>query len=97
MPKQINKKNVRKPKKIASPFSIYWNKKNFAFLFIGLLVIIAGFVFMSFGAWDSFPSLFISPVVLVIGYLIILPASILLVGKNEAENKDEQEITAAKN
>ena len=97
MPKQVNKRSVRKPKKIVSPFNIYWNKKNFAFLFIGLLVIIAGFVFMSMGSWDSFPSLFVSPVVLVIGYLIILPASILLVGKNNVKSKDEQEITPGKN
>ena len=97
MAKQVNKRSIRKPKKIVSPFSIYWNKKNFAFLFIGLLVIITGFVLMSLGSWDSFPSLFVSPVVLVIGYLIILPASILVVGKNEEENKDGQEITPDKN
>jgi hypothetical protein len=97
MPKQVNRKSVRKPKKIGSPFNIYWNKKNFTLLFIGLLVIITGFVFMSMGSWDSFPSLFISPVILVIGYLIILPASILLVGKKEIDNKNEQEITAGKN
>jgi hypothetical protein len=97
MAKQVNKKNVRKPKKIVSPFNIYWKKRNFIFLFTGLIVIISGFVLLSLGSWDSFPSLFISPVVLLIGYLIILPASILFTDKNEVENKDAQEITAAKN
>ncbi|MGD1006594.1 MAG: hypothetical protein ABR980_05120 [Ignavibacteriaceae bacterium] len=97
MAKQVNKRNVRKPRKIVSPFNIYWKKKNFAFLFIGLIVIIIGFVLMSLGSWDSFPSLFISPVVLVIGYLIILPASILFTDKKEVENKDAQEIAPGKN
>jgi hypothetical protein len=97
MPKQVNRRVVKKSKKIVSPFNIYWKKNNFALLFIGLLVITAGFVFMSFGAWDSFPSLFISPVILVIGYLIILPASILFIGKKDVENKEEQEIVADKN
>ena len=97
MPKQVNKRNTRKPKKIVSPFSVYWKKKNFIFLFIGLIVIIAGFAFMSIGSWDSSPSLFISPVVLLIGYLIILPVSVLFTGKNEAENKEEQDIVQGKN
>jgi hypothetical protein len=96
MPKQLNKRNIRKPKKIVSPFNVYWNKKNFIFLFIGLVIIISGFILMSVGSWDSFPSLFISPVVLVIGYLIILPASVLITGKHEEENKNEQGVSTYK-
>jgi len=96
MPKQLNKRNIRKPKKIVSPFNVYWNKKNFIFLFIGLVIIISGFILMSVGSWDSFPSLFISPVVLVIGYLIILPASVLITGKHEEENKNEQGVSTDK-
>ena len=96
MPKQLNKRNIRKPKKIVSPFNVYWNKKNFIFLFIGLVIIISCFILMSVGSWDSFPSLFISPVVLVIGYLIILPASVLITGKHEEENKNEQGVSTYK-
>jgi hypothetical protein len=97
MPKQVNKRTIKKTRKIVSPFSVYWKKNNFVFLFIGLLTIIAGFVFMSMGSWDSFPSLFVSPVVLVVGYLIILPASILFVGKNEAENSSDQDTISSNN
>jgi hypothetical protein len=97
MPKQVNKRSTKRPQKVVSPFSIYWNKKNFIFLFIGLVVIITGFVLMSMGSWDSFPSLFVSPVVLVIGYLVILPVSILLASKIKPENKDGQEISTEKN
>ena len=97
MPKQVNKRSTKKTKKIVSPFGIYWNKKNFTFLFIGLVVIISGFALMSIGPWNSFPSLFVSPVVLIIGYLIILPASILVIGKNDTGNKGAREIAPDKN
>ena len=97
MAKQVTRKTIKKTKKVVSPFNIYWRKNNFYLLFAGLLVIIAGFVFMSMGGWDSFPSLFISPVILVIGYLVILPASILFLGKKDSESNEGQEITAGKN
>jgi membrane protein YdbS with pleckstrin-like domain len=96
MAKQVIKKNIRKQKKIVSPFNIYWKKKNFILLFMGLLVIIIGFVFMSMGTWDSFSALVISPIILVTGYLIILPASILWHGKEEPVDKDGQEVATGK-
>ncbi len=97
MAKKVNKKNIRKTKKTALPsFSIYWDKKNYLLLAVGIAVIIIGFYFMSMGAWNSFPSLFISPILLLIGYLLILPASILYMKKEEPENKEGQEIASGK-
>ncbi len=96
MAKVQSKKNIRKTKKIISPFNIYWEKKNYILLMIGILIIILGYIFMSMGSWDSFPSLFISPVLLIIGYLLILPASILYTKKEKAVNQNEQEIASGK-
>ena len=96
MAKVQNKKNIRKAKKNISPFNIYWKKGNFVLLLIGILVIILGYIFMSMGSWDSFPSLFISPILLIIGYLLILPASILYSKKEKAVNQNEQEIASGK-
>jgi membrane protein YdbS with pleckstrin-like domain len=97
MAKKVNRKNVRKTKKAALPnFSIYWDKKNYLLLTLGIVVIIAGFIFMSMGSWNSFPSLFISPILLIIGYLFILPASILYVKKEASENKEDQEVASGK-
>ena len=96
MAKTVGKKNIRKAKKIESPFNAYWRKRNFILLLLGLVVIIAGFIFMSMGQWDSFPSLFISPVLLVIGYLLILPASILYLKKEHPAEKEGHEIASGK-
>ena len=97
MAKPVKKKNIRKTKKsISSPFNIYWDKKNYLLLALGIAVIIIGYVFMSMGSWNSFPSLFISPILLIIGYIIILPASILYMKKKEEVNKEDQEIASGK-
>ncbi|MBT3228924.1 MAG: DUF3098 domain-containing protein [Candidatus Marinimicrobia bacterium] len=48
------------------------------FLFIaGLIVIILGYVLMGTGELNSVQALSVSPVVLLIGYLVIIPVAIL--------------------
>jgi len=97
MAKKVNRKNLKKTKKAALPtFTIYWGSKNYLLLTLGIVVIIAGFVFMAMGPWNSFSSLYISPILLIIGYLFILPASILYMKKEEPENKEGQEIASGK-
>ncbi|MCH7973274.1 MAG: hypothetical protein IIB07_10335 [Bacteroidetes bacterium] len=88
MPKKVKRKKSRSTLKIASPFKIYWGKKNYYMLFLGIAVLIIGFYFMSVGNWDSTVSLFISPFILMIGYLLIIPASIL-VRKNKKEQNSQ--------
>jgi membrane protein YdbS with pleckstrin-like domain len=84
MTKTVRKKTARTIKKTyTSPFSIYWEKNNYMLLFAGAVLIIAGFYFMSLGAWDSFSSLVISPVLLFIGYLLVFPASIFYRKRSE--------------
>lgn len=71
------KKNVRPIKKAySSPFSTYWVKENYYLLILGALFLIIGFFVMSLGKWDNPVSLVLSPILLVIGYLIVLPAAI---------------------
>ena len=96
MAKVQSKKNIRKAKKNIAAFNIYWQKGNYILLMVGILVIILGYIFMSMGSWDSFPSLFISPILLIIGYLLILPASVLYSKKEKAANQNEQEIASGK-
>ena len=93
MAKKVRKKNIRKSKKAAraiSPFSIYWEKQNYYLLFLGFAIIIAGFYFMSIGPWDSTPSLVISPILLVIGYILVFPASMFF-KKRSSENSSKEE------
>ena len=53
-----------------------FNKKNYLLFGIGILVIILGYVIMATGNVNSFQSVKLAPVLLVIGYLIIIPLSI---------------------
>ena len=53
-----------------------FNKKNYLLFGIGILVIILGYIIMATGNVDSFQSVKLAPVLLVIGYLVIITLSI---------------------
>ena len=44
---------------------------------LGVFVLIIGFILLSIGPWDSFWSRTLAPVVLVFGYLVVIPVAIL--------------------
>ncbi|MBK8945272.1 MAG: hypothetical protein IPM32_08370 [Ignavibacteriae bacterium] len=64
-------------KKLNSPFKNYWNKTNFLIFSIGIVVLLIGFYLMSIGPWDNPVSLSISPIILLVAYIVIFPLSIL--------------------
>ncbi|MCX6174127.1 MAG: hypothetical protein NTZ27_05170 [Ignavibacteriales bacterium] len=73
------KRNIKEVKKsISSPFKDYWDKNNYILIASGLVVLTFGYLFMAQGNWDSFFSLTISPITLLIAYIIIIPLAILL-------------------
>ncbi len=78
------KKTKRSTKALPSPFNIYWDKTNYILFGIGLLLIILGFYFMSLGEWNSTSSLVVSPIILFVGFVVVMPASILY-RKKEAD------------
>ncbi len=97
MATKIKKRAIKQTKKASvSPFNIYWEKKNYYILALGLLVTIIGFYFMTQGSWDSFSSLVISPILLFIAYIIIFPLSIFLRKKSEKVQTQENEIDPGK-
>lgn len=77
MSKVIKKSNIKDSKKIAL-FKEYWSKENYVILFLGIVVLVIGYFLMSINPWDNFISLNISPIVLLIAYIVILPLSFLL-------------------
>jgi hypothetical protein len=84
------KKTVKVSKKnLPSPFNIYWDKTNYLLLGLGILIIILGFYFMSLGNWESTSSLVISPILLFIGFVIVLPVSIFYKKKSTTKLTDE--------
>ncbi len=85
MAQKIKKKSAAPKKNLVSPFKIYWEKKNYIFLFLGFALLILGYYVMSIGPWDSTASLVISPIILVIAYILIFPLSIFSKKKESVE------------
>ena len=80
------KRKIKKEKKaFVSPFKDYWTKENYIILGVGLVIVIIGFLLMSQGPYDNPISLHVSPIVLLIAYLIIFPLAILFKKKKSQE------------
>ncbi len=73
MAAQKDRQRTRKKKRETIVFS----RENFIIFLIGILVIILGYIFLAQGPADSFWSLTLAPILLVISYCIIIPISIL--------------------
>jgi len=63
----------RKGQAAALPFT----KRNYQILGIGLLFIILGYVALSQQPWDGTMPLVVAPILLVLGYCVIIPLGIL--------------------
>jgi len=82
----VKKKIKQKRKTSGSPFRNYWNKTNYIIFAIGLALLLLGNFLMTRGPWDNPLSLTISPIVLVIAYLVVIPLSIFYKKKNPSTN-----------
>ena len=58
-------------------FSWPYKRKNYVLFGVGVFVIIVGYLIMYLGEVNSFQSLVISPLLLLVGYLVIIPMAIL--------------------
>ena len=58
-------------------FSWPYKRKNYVLFGVGVFVIIVGYLTMYSGEVDSFQSLVISPLLLLAGYLVIIPMALL--------------------
>ncbi|MCB2210501.1 DUF3098 domain-containing protein [bacterium] len=67
-------------------FTWPFSRKNLYWFLASLAVIIIGYVFLGQGPYDSFSSLTLGPVLLVIGYVVLLPVSILVRDKRGQTN-----------
>ena len=63
-------------------------RKNLMLYYCAVGVIILGYVFLSIGGANSFTSLTLGPVILVIGYLVAMPVA-LLSGLGKKESGDD--------
>lgn len=72
MSQTTNKKRVTKEDN-----SLPFTKENYLIFSAAMLFIILGYIFMAQGPWDSVASLTIAPILLIIGYLVLVPVAIL--------------------
>ena len=97
MAKTVKRKPLRSTKKVlASPFSIYWKKENYMILIAGAILLIVGYFVMSIGPWNSTPAIVISPIILLIVYILIIPAAILFKKKAEGNKNEGEEVASGK-
>jgi hypothetical protein len=94
----------RRPAVKTGKKTITWNfplnRKNFLFLAIGVGIIILGYILMATGItdtpafpgskWDNPFAVDVAPVLLVIGYCVVIPYAIIkYFGKKEADSDNE--------
>jgi len=61
-----------------------YTRTNYLLFLIGIFIIVLAYIIMATGETSSFQSITIAPVMLVIGYLVIIPLAILYKPKNHA-------------
>jgi hypothetical protein len=77
------KKTAAKQKKeITFPLG----KENFVIIGIGIAVLLIGYILMGQNSVDGFLPTVVSPIVLLLGYCVIIPYGILKRPKKEAES-----------
>ena len=72
-----NKKSVEKIQLVEG-----WafNRTNYIIFFIGVLFIVFGYIIMATGTVNSFQSLTLAPIMLFLGYIILIPVSLIYRG-----------------
>ncbi|MFH0881541.1 MAG: DUF3098 domain-containing protein [bacterium] len=85
MSDKTSKKREKTGKRL---FSWPFGRLNLIVLLAGLAMIVIGFVFLGQGGADSVQSLTVAPILLLTGYLVLLPASILIRDRKKTGGKD---------
>lgn len=87
----------KKTKKIEH-LHINLTNKNYMIIGLGILVIIIGYFFMSENSVDGFLPTVVAPILLGIGYLVIVPFGILYTDKsNSVESENSAGTTSTVN
>lgn len=75
MAKPVNKRESKR--KQAREVHLPLGKQNFVIMGAGLLVIVTGYLTMLSGSVEGFLPLVVSPILLVVGYCVLIPIGIL--------------------
>lgn len=81
---KVKKATIEKKGAKVSPFKIYWTKTNYLLFGLGFIILVLGYFLLSRDPWDGFTSLTLSPIILMIAYLVIFPLAILFIHKKKS-------------
>jgi hypothetical protein len=94
--KHPQKHSVRVAKKKKTSWEFPMNKKNLIYAAVGLGIIILGYALMAtgitdkaalpVGTWNNPLAVSVAPILLIIGYCVIIPISIMKLFKKEKED-----------
>ena len=59
-------------------------RENYLLFLLGIVTIVLGYIFLAIGPWNSFWSLTLAPILLVLGYCVVVPVAILYRKKEKA-------------
>ena len=71
---------IMSPKDDKSAIFHSWpfGKNNYVLFLIGVLTIVLGYIIMYLGSTYSFQSIVLAPIILIVGYCVIIPISIMI-------------------
>jgi hypothetical protein len=87
-----------KKTQISEKFHFSFTNKNYMIIGLGIVFIIIGYIFMSENSVDGFLPTVVAPVLLVLGYCVIVPFGILFKDKSTQDlGSEAKEISGTKN
>ena len=76
-------------KKVKKAETLSLTAANYKIIIAGVVVILLGYIALSMQPWDGFISLTVAPILLVLGYCVVIPIGIIYKKKNvNAENNE---------
>lgn len=81
---RVESKSTVRKKKLTD--GMPFGKVNYQIMGVGILLIVLGYVALAQKPWDGFFPLVVSPVLLVIGYCVVIPVGILYRQKKSSES-----------
>lgn len=88
--KIVKKSSARIFDNLQSPFSIYWENKNYLLLASAVALLVIGYILLSVDPWYSGTSLVAAPLVLLVAYLVLVPLAIMFSGKSKKSESAEE-------
>ena len=81
---------AKEHKQIPPPIFGKWTftKSNYLIFLAGIIIITLAYIIMAMGGNDNFGTLTLAPIMLVIGYLIVIPLAILYRPRKSAGTQD---------